>query len=180
MKKPKFIRQDSHKKKEVKPAWRRPKGLQSKMRLGLKGYRRSVSIGYGSPKATRYMQSGLKPVIVSSSAEARSIGKGEGIIIAGTVGKKKKAEIIKEAISLKLKILNIKDAEGHLRNIDEDLKRRKEDKARKSKEKAKKTEEKEKKAKEKTTEKTEKTDELAERLEKEEKKKKDKLLITKE
>ena len=49
-KKPNFVRQDSHKQKEVKKKWRKPKGMQSKMRLKKKGYRKSVSIGYGSPK----------------------------------------------------------------------------------------------------------------------------------
>ena len=42
-KKPNFIRQDAHKKGEIKKKWRRPKGLQSKMRLHKRGYRKSPS-----------------------------------------------------------------------------------------------------------------------------------------
>ena len=49
-KKPKFIRQDAHKKGRLAKKWRKPKGLQSKMRLCKKGYRKRISKGYKSPK----------------------------------------------------------------------------------------------------------------------------------
>ena len=52
-KKPEFIRQDAHKKPGLGWKWRRPKGITSKMRLHLKGYRRIVKKGYRSPKDVR-------------------------------------------------------------------------------------------------------------------------------
>ena len=52
-KKPNFIRQDAHKKKRVGTSWRRAKGIQSKVRLNKRGYVKSVSQGYRSPKSVR-------------------------------------------------------------------------------------------------------------------------------
>ena len=52
-KKPVFTRQDAHKKKKVGWKWRKPKGSDSKMRVGKKGYKRSVRPGWGSPACGR-------------------------------------------------------------------------------------------------------------------------------
>ena len=48
--KPKFIRQDAHKKKEVNDKWRKPKGRDNQMRLKRKGYPQVVSIGFKKSK----------------------------------------------------------------------------------------------------------------------------------
>ena len=56
-KKPKYSRQDSHKKAKLGDKWRKPKGIQSKMRLHKRGYKRSPEVGFGSPKSVR----GLSP-----------------------------------------------------------------------------------------------------------------------
>ncbi|MBW2982334.1 50S ribosomal protein L32e, partial [Candidatus Woesearchaeota archaeon] len=94
-KKPNFIRQDSHKKKEVKKRWRRPKGLQSKMRLCKRGYKKCPSQGYRSPSIIRGLHStGLAPVIVCSKRNLEKISKNEGAIIAKSVGMKKRIELV--------------------------------------------------------------------------------------
>ena len=49
-KKPKFYRQDISKAIRVqRSSWRRPKGLQSKMRHGFRGRANMPSTGYGAP-----------------------------------------------------------------------------------------------------------------------------------
>jgi len=51
--KPEFIRQDAHKKAKLKRKWVRPRGIDSKIRLGLKGYGKKPSTGWSSPKGTK-------------------------------------------------------------------------------------------------------------------------------
>lgn len=178
-KKPKFIRQDAHKKGEISNKWRRPKGIQSKMRLKTKGYRRSPSKGYRSPVLVRGLhRTGVVPVRISSRKDLDKIGSDEGVIINATVGLKKKIELVKYAKEKGIMALNIKDIDKYLEKVDEKLKKKKEKKEKKKETKEKK-EKKEKAAKPKEEEK------LAEKLTEEEqkdqeKKEKDKLLIKKE
>ncbi len=174
----KFSRQDSHKKKKLGKKWRKPKGLHSKMRLQKKGYKRSVKVGYETPKNMRGLSKGLEKVLVNNINDLKNINKKtQGIIISASVGIKKKIEIIKEAEKQKIEILNIKSPKEHIKKIEERLAEKKKEKEVKIKEK----EEKKKLAKKekKLEKKVEK--ELSEEEQKElAKKEKDKLLTKKE
>jgi len=167
--KPNFLRQDSHKQKEVKKNWRKPKGIQSKMRLHKKGYRKSVAIGYGSPRKVYGLHSsGLKQTLIDSVKELDKINKEvEGIIISRTVGLKKKIVIVKKAKEKGIKILNIKNPDNFIKQTEERFAKKKEVKKVKQEEKAKKKKETEEKAKEKE-------EKLAEKVSEEEKKEQDK------
>lgn len=187
-KKPYFIRQDAHKHKRLGKKWRKPKGIQSKMRLKLRGYRKSVSKGYKSPKEIRYCDKlGFEKKLISSIKDLKTIdSKIQGIIIAGNIGLKKRIDIIKEARKQSIKILNIKDPNQFLKDIEEKIKKQKEEKQKLNQEKQKKLKKREEKAKEKSKEEEKKTeekpDELAEKIKKEEeekKKEKDKVLTKK-
>ncbi len=189
-KKPKFVRTDIHKKKKLAVKWRKPKGRQNKMRLKLRGYRRVVKVGWGSPVAVKdTLKSGLKGVIVKSLKDMKDLDpKKEEIIISKTVGLKKKIDIIKKSKELGLKIANIKNADLFIKEIEEKLSAKKASKEKITKEKEEKKKEREAKAKEKEAkEKQEKEkgteDDLANKLEDEEKRKKeekDKVLTKKE
>lgn len=168
-KKPKFIRQDAHKKSRLRPCWRKPKGIQSKMRLRRPGYRRSVEVGYGAPAEVRGLsREGLVPVAVNNLSELSKIERGQAAVISRRVGQRKKVEIANKAKDLGIKILNIKDVEAYIKSVSEKLKKKKEEKEKAVKEKEKKKDEKEKKAEEK------KKEGLAEKLTDEEKKEKEK------
>jgi len=106
---PTFIRHDAHKKKRVGSGWRRPKGHQNKMRLHLKGYARNRSTGFGSPRAVHGLsREGLKQIIVHNSSELASLNpKSDGIIVARTLGDRKRSIIIKEASDKGFTLLNI-------------------------------------------------------------------------
>ena len=94
----KFTRQDNHKKpKLARSGWRRPRGIQSKMRLGLSGYKVSPNPGYGSPKTTRGKHSiGLEPVVVATPSQLVGIDKAkQAVIVSGSVGLRKAKEILK-------------------------------------------------------------------------------------
>jgi len=135
-KKPDFTRKDSNKKKRLGTRWVRPKGLHNKLRLGRKGHRNVVSTGYGSPKAVRGLHSsGLEAVIVSNKELDKIDPKNQGIVISGTVGMRKKAEIVKEAQSRGIKILNLKDSTSFLKKVDDAIKSRKDTRDRKKKKK---------------------------------------------
>ena len=177
--KPNFSRQSAHKKDSLGDMWRRPKGLHSKLRLKKAGHKKKVSKGYGSPNSVRGLSSqGFKTVLVSDSNVVGKINPSEYcIIISSTVGLRKKMEILKEAISKKIKIMNFKNPEAYLKKAEDDIKKKKEEKSQKTEAKKKKKEELKKKADEKEKKLEE---ELSDDEKKEnEKKDKDKLLTKK-
>ncbi len=168
-KKPDFVRQDAHKKSKLRKCWRRPKGIQSKMRLGKKGYRKCVESGYGSPAEVRGLsREGLVAVKVSNFDGLTLVKDGQAALISSSVGQKKRMEIAKKCLDLGIKVLNIKDIDAYLKSSAEKIRKKKEEKETATKEKEKKKAEKEKKAKEK------KEEGLAEKLTDEEKKEKEK------
>lgn len=182
--KPDFIRQDAHKKLRLGKKWRKPRGLHSKIKNRMKGYSSPISIGWKSPRKVRGLsQTGLIPILVASINQLNGIDKEkQGIIIAKSVGNKKRVDIINKAQELNLKILNMKDPVKYMENIKEDFEKRKQDKKKKTEERQKKKKEIEKKAEEKKKEnKEELTEKIAEEeKKKQEKKEKDKILTKKE
>ena len=172
-KKPRFNRQDSHKIKRIDKSWRKPRGKDSKMGQGLRGYRRCVKSGWGSPGLVKGLhKSGLKMRLISSDKEVAYVdSKSEGIIIASKVGLRKKIKIVEEAIKKNVKILNLKDAQNFLDETKKKIKveKEKKEKTKEDKEKKKKRE----KPKKRTIE--DKVETEKDRKERE-KKEKDKLL----
>ena len=179
-KKPSFSRQDSHKKKRLGSKWRRPKGLQSKMRLQKKGYKRIVEVGFGTRKDEKGKINDLEVVLVFNKKDLENIDiKKQGIIISSNVGTRNKIEIIKEAEDKKINILNVKNPKDYIKNIED--KRAKIKKEKEEKQKAKEERKKAKPKKEKKgTEKKEEKEMTEEEQKEKEKKEKDKLLTKKE
>ncbi|MHA1743840.1 MAG: 50S ribosomal protein L32e [Candidatus Heimdallarchaeota archaeon] len=108
-KKPKFLRPVWHSLKRLqKVKWRRVRGLQAKIRRHKKNKGKMPSPGYGAPRELRYLHpSGFKEVLVHNLKELEKINpEKEAARIAHTVGKKKKAEMLKKAEELKIKVLN--------------------------------------------------------------------------
>ena len=97
------------------------------MRHHFKGKIRCVAHGWGSPLEVKYLHpSGLKQIMVSTIDDLKKINaKTEGAMIAATVGMKKKFEILKKAMELEIKVLNIKNVESYLREHEEKFKERK-------------------------------------------------------
>jgi large subunit ribosomal protein L32e len=110
LKKPIFKRQESWRYIRVKPNWRKPKGKSSRMRRKIKGWPKLVSIGYGNKKELKNLHpSGYKPVIVYTIKDLEKINKEtQAIVIAHTVGEKKRLQILEKAKELGLKVLNKK------------------------------------------------------------------------
>ncbi len=137
--KPKFVRQESWRYKRLKENWRRPRGLDNKMRRKIKGWPLTASVGYRGPKVARGLHpSGYKEVLVYNTKDLKGVDpKTEAIRIAHTVGKRKRAKIIVEAKRKKLKILNLGEVKEITKKEEEKLEEREE--VEKGKEKPKQT-----------------------------------------
>jgi large subunit ribosomal protein L32e len=111
-KKPKFVRPESWRYVRVKENWRRPRGLDHKMRLRYRGWPPRVSSGYGGPRATRGLHSsGYREILAHNVEALEGVDPRTQVVrIAHTVGKRKKARILTEARKRKIFVLNIKEA----------------------------------------------------------------------
>ncbi len=109
-KKPKFIRAESWKYDRFSLSWRKPRGLDNKIRRKIKGWPPGPSTGYKGPLSARFLHpSGYREVIVFNVADLSNIDiTAQAARIAHTVGKRKRALIIAEAKNLNIKILNLK------------------------------------------------------------------------
>ena len=107
-KKPKFRRQESWRYKRVPDKWRRPHGVDSKMRKKVKGWPASPTTGYRSPKKTRGLHpSGFIETRVHAVDDLAGIDPElQAIRIARTVGGRKRAEILALAKERGIHVLN--------------------------------------------------------------------------
>ena len=106
--KPKFNRQDHHKKKRVSTSWRRPRGQLSKQRRGIKGKGDTVQAGFRSPEAVRGLHpSGFEEVRVHNVDDLEGVdGDREAVRIASKVGGRKRERIEDEAEERGIRVLN--------------------------------------------------------------------------
>ena len=109
--KPAFVRPESWRYTRLKENWRRPRGLDHKMRRKIKGWPPTVNVGYKGPKVARGLHpSGYREVLINNIEELGEIDpKTQAIRIAHTVGKRKRVKIIAEARKKKIAILNVKE-----------------------------------------------------------------------
>ena len=87
-KRPKFVRCGSWQYVRVKSAWKRPNGIDSRMRRKEKGVARTVNVGYRGPKKVRGLHpTGLEEVVAHNLKDLEGLHRKKHIIkIARTVG----------------------------------------------------------------------------------------------
>lgn len=107
-KRPRFVRQESWRLIRVKARWRRPRGKTSKMRLGMRGWPRTVKVGYKTKRNERGLHpSGRREVLVRRVADLDKIDSKTQIVkISHSVGERKRVAILEKAQALELTIAN--------------------------------------------------------------------------
>jgi large subunit ribosomal protein L32e len=105
---PEFVRPESWRYFRLRPNWRKPKGLDNKVRKSKKGWPRRVKVGYRGPVGARYLHSsGHSDVLVHNQNELTDLVPGRDVVRLGrTVGARKRAEILKRAKELGLVVVN--------------------------------------------------------------------------
>jgi large subunit ribosomal protein L32e len=105
---PAFVRQESWRYVRIHPEWRKPKGIDSKMRRQDKGWPALVRVGYRGPVASRGLHpSGHFEVIVHRASDLDRLVPGRDVArIGGTVGAKKRETILHRATELGIRVLN--------------------------------------------------------------------------
>jgi large subunit ribosomal protein L32e len=106
--KPGFKRQEGFKHAKLADSWRRPRGRHSKKRKKEKARGSHPSIGYSSPRSVRGLDRfGYREVRVSNPGDIGKIDpKEEVAIISGSVGKRKRTEIVKAAEEKGVRVKN--------------------------------------------------------------------------
>ena len=91
-------------------SWRKPKGIDGRVRRRFKGQVPMPSIGYGSDKKTRNVHpNGFKSVVVSNVAELEMLmmhNRKYAAEIAHNVSTRKRKEIVDRAAQLNIKVTN--------------------------------------------------------------------------
>ena len=105
---PAFKRQEWFRYQKLGEAWRRPRGIHSKMTRGMKRRPPMVEIGYGGPALVRGLHpSGFEEVMVYNIDGLEDIDpKTQAARIGGTVGVKKRIAIENRAKELGIRVLN--------------------------------------------------------------------------
>lgn len=125
-KKPKFRRQESWRYKRVTDVWRKPHGIDSKMRKKVRGWPPSPTTGYRSPKKTRGLHpSGFVETRVHSVEDLNGIDPElQAIRIGSTVGRRKRFEILALAGEKGIHVLNprtVKEPEDFREGEEEEM-----------------------------------------------------------
>jgi len=105
-----FKRHQSDRYASVKQAWRKPKGIDNRVRRRFKGNLPMPKIGYGSNKKTRHLlPNGLKKLVVNNLREVDILlmhNKTFAVEIAHGVSSRNRIPIVERAKALGLKVTN--------------------------------------------------------------------------
>lgn len=105
---PAFIRQESWRYVRIHPEWRKPKGVDNKVRRQDKGWPALVRVGYRGPVEARGLHpSGHYESLVHRPADLEGLVPGRDVARIGrTVGAKKRDAIISRATELGIRVVN--------------------------------------------------------------------------
>merc|ERR1711860_379434 len=106
----KFIRHQSDRYVKVKQNWRKPKGIDNRVRRRFKGQYLMPSIGYGTNAKTRHcMPDGFKKFVVHNQKELELLMMLKGTYaaeITHNVSSRKRKDIVERANQLSIKVTN--------------------------------------------------------------------------
>jgi len=106
----KFIRHQSDRYDKLGQSWRRPKGIDNRVRRKFRGMYKLPGIGYGSAKATKHMMpSGFRKVLVHNIKELEVLmmqNKKFCAEIAHGVSSKNRKNLVERAQQLAIRVTN--------------------------------------------------------------------------
>jgi large subunit ribosomal protein L32e len=106
----KFTRHQSDRYVSVKEAWRKPKGIDNRVRRRFKGQIEMPKIGYGSNKKTKFLNpDGFKSFLVKNVKELELLlmhNRSFSALVAKNVSSKKRIAICERAKQLDIKVIN--------------------------------------------------------------------------
>jgi large subunit ribosomal protein L32e len=107
-KRPHFKRFESWRYRRIPDQWRKPRGIDNKMRTEESGWPKKVKIGYRGPSAVRGLHSsGFEEILIWNLNDLEKVNPDTQVVrIGGTVGRRKKEKINEKAKELKIHILN--------------------------------------------------------------------------
>jgi len=105
---PKFVRQESWRYIRLAENWRKPKGVDNKMRKQVSGVPPLVKVGYRGPKSARGLHpSGYRDRLIHNIRDLEKLDpKIDAARIGHTVGRRKRIDIVSRANALGIKVLN--------------------------------------------------------------------------
>lgn len=105
---PKFVRQESWRYKRLAENWRKPKGVDNKMRKQVSGVPPLVKVGYRGPKIARGLHpSGYRDRLIHNIRDLEKLDpKIDAARIGHSVGRRKRIDIVSRANALGVKVLN--------------------------------------------------------------------------
>lgn len=105
---PKFVRQESWRYSRLAKNWRKPKGVDNKMRKQVSGVPPLVKVGYRGPKSARGLHpSGYRDRLIHNIRDLEKLDpKIDAARIGHTVGRRKRIDIVSRANALGVKVLN--------------------------------------------------------------------------
>jgi len=106
----KFIRHQSDRYHKLKPNWRKPKGIDNRVRRRYKGQYKMPNIGYGTNKNTKHVcPDGFKKFLVHNVKELEVLlmmNRTFSAEIAHGVSSKKRKSIVERAAQLAIRVTN--------------------------------------------------------------------------
>jgi large subunit ribosomal protein L32e len=105
---PKFVRQESWRYSRLAENWRKPKGVDNKMRKQVSGVPALVKVGYRGPKKARGLHpSGYRDKLVHNVRDLEKLDpKTDAARIGHAVGRRKRIDIVNKANVFSIKVLN--------------------------------------------------------------------------
>lgn len=105
---PKFVRQESWRYIRLAENWRKPKGVDNKMRKQVSGVPPLVKVGYRGPKRARGLHpSGYRDRLIHNIRDLEKLDpKIDAARIGHSVGRRKRIDIVSRADVLGVKVLN--------------------------------------------------------------------------